>query len=170
MHTYEFMYILSPEVEADDLEAVTTRIGQMIADGGGEVVRLEPMGRRRLAYPIEKFREGSYILTHIQLDPGAVSQLKARLALTEEVIRYLLLRCEEVPPDVAPAAVREEPASVEQPAAEPAPEPAQEPTEPVSEPAEESAEPVSEPAEEPAEPEPAQEPEAQNAEQTGLGD
>lgn len=159
MHTYEFMYILSPEVEGDDLEAVTTRIGQIIADGGGEVLRLEPMGRRRLAYPIKKFREGHYILTYIQLDPGAVSQLRARLALTEEVIRYLLLRCEEVPPAAAPAAAREEPTPVEQPEEAPASELAEEPTEPPSEQAEESAQ-----------PEPAQEQEAENAEQTGLGD
>jgi small subunit ribosomal protein S6 len=159
LHTYEFMYILSPEVEEEDLEAVTTRVGQIIADGGGEVLRLEPWGRKRLAYPIKKFREGHYVLAHIQLDPGAVSQLRARLALTEEVIRYLLLRCEEMPPEAAPAATREEPASVQQPKEASASEVAKEPTEPPSEPAEEAAE-----------PEAAQEQEAQNAEQTGLGD
>jgi small subunit ribosomal protein S6 len=159
LHTYEFMYILSPEVEEEDLEAVATRIGQIIADGGGEVLRLERWGRKRLAYPIKKFREGHYVLAYIELDPGAVTQLRARLALTEEVIRYLLLRCEEVPPAAAPAAVREEPASEQQPQEAPASEPAEEPTEPPSE-----------PSEEPAQPEPAQEQEAQDAEQIGLGD
>jgi small subunit ribosomal protein S6 len=159
LHTYEFMYILSPEVEEEDLQAVTTRIGQLIADGGGEVLRLDPWGRKRLAYPIKKFREGHYVLAYIQLDPGAVSQLRARLALTEEVIRYLLLRREEVPAQAAPAAPREEPASVQQPEEAAASELAEEPTEPPSE-----------QAQEPAQPEAAQEQEAQNAEQTGLGD
>jgi small subunit ribosomal protein S6 len=159
LQTYEFMYILSPEVEEEDLKAVTTRIGQIIADGGGEVLRLEPWGRKRLAYPIKKFREGHYVLAYVQLDPGAVTQLRARLALTEEVIRYLLLRCEEVPPAAAPAAARQEPARVEQPAEAASPEPAEELTEPQSE-----------PAEEPAQPEPAQEQEAQDADQAGLGD
>jgi small subunit ribosomal protein S6 len=146
------MYILSPEVEEEDLEAVVSRIGQIIADGGGQVLHLESWGRKRLAYPIQRFREGHYVLTYLRLDPGAVSQLRARLALTEEVIRYLFLRSEEVPPEVAAAASREEPASVEQPQAEP-----------VSESAEE-------PVEEPAEAEPAQGEEAESSEQTELGD
>ncbi|MGB9300461.1 MAG: 30S ribosomal protein S6, partial [Anaerolineae bacterium] len=80
MRYYEFMYIVNPEIEADDLQEVTARVGQMIADGGGEVLRLESWGRRRLAYPIRKFREGHYIVAYIQLDPEAVAGLKGRLA------------------------------------------------------------------------------------------
>jgi small subunit ribosomal protein S6 len=148
LHTYEFLYIVSPEVEEEDLEAVVARIGQMITDGGGQVLHLESWGRKRLAYQIRKFREGHYILTYLELDPGAVSQLRARLALTEEVIRYLLVRTEEAPREVAPAATQEEPPPAEALEAEPA----------------------SEPAEEPAEPEPAEEQEAQDADNTELGD
>jgi small subunit ribosomal protein S6 len=111
---YEFMYIVSPEIEADDLEAVTARVGQMIADGGGEVLRLESWGRRRLAYPIRKFREGHYIVAYIQLDPEAIAGLKGRLALTEEVIRYLLVKTEEIPSEAAPTVPREEPEPADQ--------------------------------------------------------
>ena len=146
MRNYEFMYIVSPEVEAEDLEKVTDRVGQMIADGGGEVMRLASWSRRRLAYPIRKFREGHYVLTHLQMDPQAVSGLKSRLALTEEVIRYLLVRTEELPPEPAPAASQEEPAPPEpeeeqdeeetglEPAAETAPEPEEEAAEPEADP------------------------------------
>ena len=109
MRYYEFMYIVNPEIEADDLQEVTARVGQMIADGGGEVLRLESWGRRRLAYPIRRFREGHYIVAYIQLDPEAIAGLKGRLALTEEVIRYLLVKTEEIPTQAAPTVPREEP-------------------------------------------------------------
>jgi small subunit ribosomal protein S6 len=98
LRNYEFVYIISPEVEEEDLQGVTERVGRMIADGGGEVLRLDSWGRRRLAYPIRRFREGHYMVAQIQLEGGAISELRARLALTEEVIRYLLVRAEEVPP------------------------------------------------------------------------
>jgi small subunit ribosomal protein S6 len=117
LRNYEFMYIVSPEVDAEDLEQITDKVGQMIADGGGEVMRLASWSRRRLAYPIRKFREGHYVLTHLQMDPQAVTGLKAKLALTEEVIRYLLVRTEEMPPEPAPTVSQEEP---------PAPEPEEE--------------------------------------------
>ena len=109
MRYYEFMYIVNPEIETDDLQEVTARVGQMIADGGGEVLRLESWGRRRLAYPIRRFREGHYIVAYIQLDPEAIAGLKGRLALTEEVIRYLLVKTEEIPTQAAPTVPREEP-------------------------------------------------------------
>lgn len=106
------MYIVNPEIEADDLQEVTAKVGQMIADGGGEVLRLESWGRRRLAYPIRKFREGHYVVAYIQLDPDAIAGLKGRLALTEEVIRYLLVKIDAIPSQAAPTVPPEEPARV----------------------------------------------------------
>jgi small subunit ribosomal protein S6 len=94
LRNYELVYIISPEVEEEDLEGVTERVGQLIADGGGEVLELSSWGRRRLAYPIQKFGDGHYILARIQLDPGALPELRRVLGLTEEVIRYLLIRTE----------------------------------------------------------------------------
>lgn len=137
MRTYEFMYIVSPEVEEENLETLTTKVEQMITDGGGEILRHQSWGRRRLAYPIRNFREGHYILDHLDLEPAAISELKARLALTEEVIRYLLVRTEEVPPPVAPKEPERAEQAEEMELAEPAEEPSEEPEEePVEEPEE----------------------------------
>ncbi len=104
MRTYEFMYIVNPELEQEALEQLTSRIEQMIAGGGGEVLRLRSWGRRRLAYPIRRFHEGHYHVAHFQLEPGAIADLRGRLGLTEEVIRYLLIRADEVP-DTTPEEV-----------------------------------------------------------------
>jgi small subunit ribosomal protein S6 len=111
---YEFVYIVSPEVEEEDLETVTTRVGQMIVDGGGEVVRLQSWGRRRLAYPIRRFREGHYLVAHIQMEPEAISGLKGKLALTEEVIRYLLVKTDTVPTPAGPAVSPPAPVDIDQ--------------------------------------------------------
>jgi small subunit ribosomal protein S6 len=156
LSNYELMYILSPEVEEEDLQAVVDRISQIITDGGGEVLHLESWGRKRLAYQIRRFREGHYILAYIQLDPGAVSQLRARFALTEEMIRYLLLRTDELPARVAEAASREERAPAKEIEAEPE-----------SEPVEEAA---PAPEDEPAESELADEEEAPDADGAEPGD
>jgi small subunit ribosomal protein S6 len=92
LRDYEFVYIISPEVEEESLESVTEGIGKMIADAGGQVVHQDSWGRRRLAYPIEGFRNGHYMLTQIQLDPEELPELRRGLGLSEEVIRYLLIR------------------------------------------------------------------------------
>jgi small subunit ribosomal protein S6 len=92
LRNYEFVYILSPEVEEENLEAATEKINQMIASGGGEVLQLDSWGRRRLAYPIRNFLDGHYMIAQIQLDPGALPELRRSLGLTEEVIRYLLIK------------------------------------------------------------------------------
>jgi small subunit ribosomal protein S6 len=156
LSTYELMYIVSPELEEEDLQALVARVSQMVTDGGGQVLRLESWGRKRLAYQIRRFREGHYILAYLELDPGAVSQLRARFGLTEEIIRYLLLRADEVPGGVAHAAPQAEPAPAEEPEAQPE-----------SEPAEEA---VPQPAEEPAGPELAEEEEAPDADNMEPGD
>ena len=124
MRSYEFVYIISPEIEQEDLEGVTDKIGQMIVDRGGQVLNLDAWGRRRLAYPIQNFHEGHYMVAQLQLEPETISELKERLALSEEVIRYLLVRTEEK--------------EVEPLAAQPAEEPLQE--EPEEEPEQEEVE------------------------------
>lgn len=140
MRSYEFVYIISPEIEQEDLESATDKVGQMIVDRGGQVLLLESWGRRRLAYPIQKFHEGYYMVAQVQLEPGTISELKERLALSEEVIRYLLVRTEDK--------------AVEPLAAQPAEEPLQE--EPEEEPQQEEVE--EEPEEEEVEEEIQQEP------------
>lgn len=144
MRRYEFVYIISPEVEQENLESVTDRVGQLIANSGGQILRLDSWGRRRLAYPIRKFHDGHYMVAQIQLEPGAIIELRRSLALTEEVIRYLLVRTEE---EIEPAEVPEKPVEEER-----AIEQVEEPEE-VEE--EEELEPVEE-MEEEEEPEPAE--------------
>lgn len=94
MRDYELMMVLSPQVDEEASAALLERVGQVISDGGGSVTRQEPWGTRRLAYPINEFREGSYILTHLSLEPDAIGGLDAHLKSVSDVIRYLLVKRE----------------------------------------------------------------------------
>lgn len=100
MRIYELMYIVSPDLDQEGLAQVAAKLERMTADAGGQVLRLRSWGRRRLAYPIEKLREGHYHVAYLQLEPNAILELRSRLALTEEVVRYLLIRAETIPAEV----------------------------------------------------------------------
>jgi small subunit ribosomal protein S6 len=95
MRNYEFTFIVHPDVEDEGLAGVTEKVGQFITDGGGRVTSVDHWGRRRLAYPIQKQREGYYVLMQVQLDPRSIGELERNLKLTEEVIRHLLVRVED---------------------------------------------------------------------------
>ena len=68
MRRYELMLVLRPDVPDDRSQAVIDRTTRQITAGGGQIVKVAPWGRRRLAYPIDRYREGSY---HIVLFAGA---------------------------------------------------------------------------------------------------
>ena len=91
MRDYELMCVLDPELDEAGLEAQNERLKTLI-DGRGEVVSVEPWGRRRLAYPIKGFRDGHYVVTRFRMPPGETAPLERSLRLTESVIRYLIVR------------------------------------------------------------------------------
>jgi len=95
MRNYEFTFIAHPDVEDEGLTGVTEKVSQFITEGGGQITNVDPWGKRRLAYPIQKQREGYYVLMQVQLDPESIVELERKLKLTEEVIRYLLVRVED---------------------------------------------------------------------------
>lgn len=95
MRDYELVFIISPQISDEDIENVTNRVSQLVANNGGEITEIKPWGRRRLAYPIDNFREGFYVATKLRLNPASASDLERSLKLTEEIIRYLLVRIGE---------------------------------------------------------------------------
>lgn len=92
MHHYELVTILSPELGEEELPAAVERINNFIIGRGGEVHNVDQWGRRRLAYPIQKFNEGMYVVTELALDATRAAELEANLRISEDVIRHLLVR------------------------------------------------------------------------------
>ena len=95
MRDYELVMVVSPEVADEAVPTTVERVQQFIQERGGEVKRVDPWGRRKLAYPIRRHREGHYVVAQISLDPQAVRALEGNLELAEDVIRHLVVKLEE---------------------------------------------------------------------------
>lgn len=94
MRRYELMLILRPDVADDKAQAVIDRTTRQLVAGGGQIVKVAPWGRRRLAYQIDRYREGSYHIVLFEAPAEALVELERTLLITEEVIRHLVTRDE----------------------------------------------------------------------------
>jgi len=104
---YELMVVLDPNLDDTAIEALNTRIQNLVTQRGGTIDSVESWGRKRLAYPIGRYRDGVYILSRFQLPPNAANEIERALKLNESVIRHLLVRAEGLQttaPAAAPAA------------------------------------------------------------------
>jgi len=95
LRDYELMFIATPELNEEQLNATMAKVSQFIATGGGEVVKTDVWGKRKLAYPIKAFREGQYVVVQCKLDPKQADEVERSLRLSEEIIRHLLIRLSE---------------------------------------------------------------------------
>ena len=89
---YELGFILSPEVSEEQTRAILDRVEQVVANHGGQIVRVNQWGRRRLGYPIERHRDGFYVFIDMILTPETVIELDRTLKVSEEVLRHLIKR------------------------------------------------------------------------------
>lgn len=94
MRRYELMLVISPDVADDKSQALVDRTTRQIVAAGGQIVKVAPWGRRRLAYPIDRHREGSYQIILFEAPSEAISELEHTLLITEEVLRHLVTRVE----------------------------------------------------------------------------
>ena len=92
LRDYELVLVISPQVAEEEFEATVDKVSQFITGKGGTISDIERWGKRRLAYPIRRFVEGSYVLTRFKLKPAFGKELGANLHLSEEVLRHLLIR------------------------------------------------------------------------------
>lgn len=95
MRAYELMAILRPNLEEEKRNATVDRLKGIITDNKGEITNFQEMGKRRLAYEIEKNREGYYILFNFQAKPEVVSELERVMRISDDVIRFLIVREDE---------------------------------------------------------------------------
>ena len=94
MRRYELMLVLRPDVADDRSQALIDRTTRQIVTAGGQIVKVAPWGRRRLAYPIDRHREGSYHIIVFESPAEAITELERGLLITEELLRHLVTRVE----------------------------------------------------------------------------
>ena len=93
--TYEVMYIVNPDTDADKIEKLNDAVGKLIKKEGGEVVRMDDIGLRNLAYPIEKKKEGYYVLFEIDGSGQEIAELERRMRVNDMIMRYVTVRVDE---------------------------------------------------------------------------
>ena len=94
MRRYELMLVLRPDVADDKSQALIDRTTRGISASGGQIVKVAPWGRRRLAYQIDRYREGSYHIVLFESPPEAIIEMERGLLITEDVLRHLVTRVE----------------------------------------------------------------------------
>lgn len=107
---YETMYILRPDLGEDAVDRAITKYSDLLKEQGAENLKIQHRGKRRLAYEIQRCREGVYIQMNYEHPNGsAIAPLERVMRLSDEVIRYLTLVVEPPKPEeeAEPAAVAE---------------------------------------------------------------
>ena len=122
MAKYEMMFITRTDVPEEEIEKLNAQMEAVVSGAGGKVEKVDKMGRRRLAYRVQKQREGLYILFTFEGTGDTVREFERRLKVTDTVIKYMAVRVDE-----RKKAAAEAKAAAKRQAAQP---PAQPPAEP----------------------------------------
>lgn len=94
-NTYEMMFILRPDLTHEQVNKQLHKYRDLLKQNGAEKVSLDVWGKRRLAYQIQKFVDGIYILTHYTGDGSQVAIIERDMRLSETVIRYLTMKLDK---------------------------------------------------------------------------
>lgn len=92
---YEVIFIIDPGTAEDDASRLVENLQQVVASGGGTVTRTENMGRRHLAYTIERRKEGLYMLFEVEGTGQEIAELERRMRVSDQVVRYMTVRVDE---------------------------------------------------------------------------
>lgn len=94
MRNYETIFILKPTLEEATRNELINKFTSIIS-AAGEVVKIEEWGNRKLAYEIEKFRDGYYVLVNFKAAPSLPMELERNYRIADDVIRYMIVNLDE---------------------------------------------------------------------------
>ena len=90
---YELMYVINPVLNEEQTKDIVQRVTAYLSDNGAEVAEVDERGSQRLAYPIEKKRNGYYVVVYFRLSSGdALPKVDRALRINDDIMRHLLLR------------------------------------------------------------------------------
>jgi small subunit ribosomal protein S6 len=95
MREYELMYIVRPNLEPEQHEALQNRVAELIAGNGGEATGMDVWGKRKLAYPIKHESEGYYVVVTFKGGEELTRELDRILSITDEFLRFKIFRIDE---------------------------------------------------------------------------
>jgi small subunit ribosomal protein S6 len=93
--SYEIVFIIDPDAEDAEVMRLTEAAQKIITDQGGNIVKTEMMGKRRLAYEINHKREGIYVLLEVEGSGREIAEFERRMRVNDRVLRYMTVRVDE---------------------------------------------------------------------------
>jgi len=95
VRNYEVVFIAAPTLTGEELDAFINHAQTVIEGKNGKVVKVDNWGKKSLAYKINKFREGYYVVLSIEAEGGAIAELERRFRVTDFIIRFISVRIDE---------------------------------------------------------------------------
>src|SRR5260370_29275570 len=95
MRIYEELFIIKPDAPEEEIDQIIEQMKTVITTPGGTIDKVDKWGKRRLAYRVDKHREGSYVFIQFTCAPETVKELERRLRVTDSVIKFLTVRIDE---------------------------------------------------------------------------
>ncbi|OAS83156.1 MULTISPECIES: 30S ribosomal protein S6 [Metabacillus] len=95
MKKYEVMYIIRPNIEDEAKKALVERFNSVLSDNGAELNESKEWGKRRLAYEINDFRDGYYMLLQVNSEAAAIQEFDRLAKISEDIIRHIVIKKED---------------------------------------------------------------------------
>ncbi len=111
MRQYETIFIINPDIDESQTDGVIEGIKTAIESGGGKVLKVDPWGKKRLAYAVKQHNDGYYVLIVFESSPEFVTQLNGHYRITELIIKYIVVQFEgdlTAPTPSHPSEIQEE--------------------------------------------------------------
>lgn len=94
MRKYEIMYIIRPNIEEEAKKALVERFNTILTENGAETAEAKEWGKRRLAYEINDFRDGYYVLVKTEAEAAAIQEFDRLAKISEDIIRHMATKVE----------------------------------------------------------------------------
>ncbi len=94
MNKYESVIIINPSVDDEKLKALEAKFTELI-NKDGKLTKVDEMGKRKLAYEVKKNKEGIYVTFYFEANPDLIAELERNYRITDEVIKFIVIRVEE---------------------------------------------------------------------------
>lgn len=114
VHTYEVLFLLDPNKASADWDNVVAQANGAIEKAGGELIDTRPWGEPKLAYPIGKFRKGTYLLTYFKSEAKNIEAMESDFRLNDTILRQMILK---IHPHIAEGIIAHLHGTVEEPQA-----------------------------------------------------
>ena len=95
MRIYEELFIVKPDAVTEDVDAYISQVKELITSAGGTIEKEEKWGTRKLAYRVQKYSEGIYVLLQFAALPETIHEIERRMRVTDMVIKFITVRIDE---------------------------------------------------------------------------